>query len=84
MIERRPSAFEARPWLAVICGDEVEESGSSQHLKVVLVPRPRWSELPREECLILQRPEVGEWSLAQMEISAGVACCGGRIYRWPW
>ena len=81
MIERSPSAFEVRPWRAVICGSEVEEIGSSQHLKVVLVPCPRCSEFPREECLIRQRPEVGEWSLAQMEISAGVACCGGRIYR---
>jgi len=81
MIERSPSAFEVRPWRAVICGSEVEEIGSSQHLKVVLVPCPRCSEFPLEECLIRERPEVGEWSLAQMEISACVACCGGRIYR---
>jgi len=85
VIERIPSAFEARPWRSVICSSEVEEIElSSQHLKVVLVPCPRCSELLPEECLILQRPEVVEWSLAQVEISAPVPCCGGRIYCWPW
>ena len=58
--------------------------GSSQHLEVALVPCPQFSELPLEECSILQRPDVGEWSLVQRAISTGVACCSGRIDRLPW
>ena len=58
VIERIPSAFEARPWRSVICSSEVEEMESSLNLKVALVPCPRCSELPLEECFILQGPEV--------------------------
>ena len=42
MIGCSPSAFETRPWLAVICASEVEEIGSYQHWKVVLAPRTRF------------------------------------------
>ena len=69
MIEHSPSAFGARPWHAVICSWEVEERGSSQHLEAALLPCPQFSDLPLEDCSILQCPEVGESSLVQREIS---------------